>query len=100
MQTNIGNVVDGKLEISVEGNIDTVTSSEFEKNVKEALNGVKDLVLDFSKVEYVSSAGLRAIISLNSLMEDSEGQMTVKNVSEDVKEVFEMTGFDEILNIE
>ncbi len=99
MQVNVGNLTDGNLTVAVEGSIDTVTAADFEKSVKEALNGVKNLVLDFEKVEYVSSAGLRAIISLNSTMEE-QGNMVVKNVSEDVNEVFEMTGFDEILNIE
>ncbi len=99
MQVKVENNSDGNLTISVEGSIDTVTAADFEKQVKEALNGAKNLVLDFEKVEYVSSAGLRAIISLNSIMEE-QGKMVVKNVSEDVNEVFEMTGFDEILNIE
>lgn len=99
MQVKVENNSDGNLTISVEGSIDTVTAADFEKQVKEALNGAKKLVLDFEKVEYVSSAGLRAIISLNSIMEE-QGKMVVKNVSEDVNEVFEMTGFDEILNIE
>lgn len=99
MQVKVENNSDGNLTISVEGSIDTVTAADFEKQVKDALNGAKNLVLDFEKVEYVSSAGLRAIISLNSIMEE-QGKMVVKNVSEDVNEVFEMTGFDEILNIE
>lgn len=99
MQVKVENNSDGNLTLAVEGSIDTVTAADFEKQVKEALNGAKNLVLDFEKVEYVSSAGLRAIISLNSIMEE-QGKMVVKNVSEDVNEVFEMTGFDEILNIE
>lgn len=87
------------VKVNVEGSIDTLTAADFEKQAKAAIGNAKKLVLDFEKVDYVSSAGLRAIISLNSIVE-AQGTMVVKNVSEDVNEVFEMTGFDEILNIE
>lgn len=100
MKVNVGTIdSNNKLVISVEGSIDTVTAAEFEKEVKAGIATAKELILDFSSVDYVSSAGLRAIISLNDFME-SKGKMIVKNVNDDVHEVFEMTGFDEILNIE
>ena len=87
------------LNIEVEGSIDTLTAQEFEKEITKVLEGVKKLVLDFSKVDYVSSAGLRAILGLNSQME-TQGEMVIKNIVESVRDVFEMTGFDELLNIE
>ena len=89
----------GLLTISVEGSIDTLTAQSFETQVEKALEGAKKLVLDFGKVEYVSSAGLRTILVLNEKMDEKEG-MTIKNINENVRDVFEMTGFEELLNIE
>jgi len=89
----------GVLTISVEGSIDTLTASDFENKVLNAIDGVKKLILDFAKVEYVSSAGLRTIILLNEKMEEKEG-MVIKNINEEVRDVFEMTGFDELLTLE
>ena len=89
----------GTLTISVEGSIDTLTAPDFEARVLKSLEDVKKLILDFSKVDYVSSAGLRSIILLNEKMEEKEG-MTIKNINDEVKDVFEMTGFDELLTIE
>ena len=100
MNLNISNLDNsGILTIAVEGSIDTLTAPEFEAKVLKALDGVKKLILDFAKVEYVSSAGLRTIILLNEKMEEKEG-MTIKNINEEVRDVFEMTGFDELLTLE
>ncbi len=100
MNVNINNVNEnGTLVISVEGSIDTLTAPNFEAQVLKALEGVKKLILDFEKVAYVSSAGLRTILLLNEKMEEKEG-MTIKNINEEVKDVFEMTGFDELLTLE
>ncbi len=100
MKLNIGQLdTNASLNIEVEGSIDTLTAQEFEKEITKVLEGVKKLVLDFSKVDYVSSAGLRAILGLNSQME-TQGEMVIRNIVESVRDVFEMTGFDELLNIE
>ena len=100
MNINVGKLEqDGTLNISVEGSVDTLTAQSFETEIEKNTDGVKNLVLDFDKVDYVSSAGLRALLGLNSKMEE-QGKMVIKNVCESVKEVFEMTGFDEILNIQ
>ena len=100
MNVNINSIEsNGTLTIAVEGSIDTLTASDFEAKVLKALEGVKKLILDFAKVEYVSSAGLRTIILLNEKMEEKEG-MTIKNINDEVRDVFEMTGFDELLNLE
>ena len=100
MNVIIGNRDENKvLTIAVEGSIDTVTSSDFENNVINALDDATKLIIDFEKVDYVSSAGLRTILLLNEKMDELNG-MVIKNINEDVREVFEMTGFDELLNIE
>jgi anti-sigma B factor antagonist len=100
MNVNVNQIDEnGVLTISVEGSIDTLTASDFESKVIKALEGVKKLILDFAKVEYVSSAGLRTIILLNEKMEEKEG-MTIKNINDEVRDVFEMTGFDELLTLE
>jgi anti-sigma B factor antagonist len=100
MQININKVDEnGVLNISIEGSIDTLTAQDFENQITKALDGVKELILDFEKVQYVSSAGLRAILGLNTKMED-QGNMVIKNIDESVRDVFEMTGFDELLNLE
>ena len=87
------------LTVFVEGSIDTVTAPMLEEELNRQCEGVKELILDFAKVDYVSSAGLRVIMGADQQMSES-GKMILKNVNEDVREVFEMTGFDELLNIE
>ena len=94
------NKQDSNLTVVISGNIDTVTAPELDAKLQENITGVKDLVLDFAAVDYISSAGLRVILMTNQLMEDVDGNMTVKNVNEDVRDVFEMTGFDFLLNLE
>lgn len=85
------------LEIALEGRLDTNTAPELEKELKESLGGMTDLTLDFAKLEYISSAGLRVLLSAHKTM---QGRMTVKNVNDIVSEVFDVTGFVDILNIE
>lgn len=94
------NKQDSTLTVAISGNIDTVTAPELDSKLQENISGIKDLVLDFAAVDYISSAGLRVILMTNQLMEDVDGNMTVKNVNEDVRDVFEMTGFDSLLNLE
>ena len=87
------------LTMAVEGSIDTVTAPMLEEELNKQCDEVKELILDFAGVDYVSSAGLRVIMGADQQMSES-GKMILKNVNEDVREVFEMTGFDELLNIE
>ncbi len=97
---NIKKKKDGsKLTVAISGRIDTATSPEVDKFVNENLDGVTSLVLDFKEVNYVSSAGLRVLLSLHKKMM-SGGEMKLINVGEVVSDVFEVTGFDEILNYE
>ena len=87
------------LFVTVNGRIDTVTAPEFEAGVKPYLDGVTDRTIDFKEVNYVSSAGLRVLLSLQKKMM-AQGEMKLVNVSEAVNDVFEVTGFDEILTYE
>ncbi len=88
-----------ELVISVSGRIDTTTAPTLEQEIKASLEGVQKLVVDIADVEYVSSAGLRVFLSTHKTM-SKQGSMVVKNVSESVKEIFEVTGFADILTIE
>ena len=87
------------LTITLEGRLDTVTSPELEKELKNSLDAAESLTLDFGKLEYISSAGLRVLLSTHKAM-SKKGGMKITNVNEIVKEVFEVTGFSEILTIE
>ena len=87
------------LEISLEGRLDTMTAPELEAELNQSLGSVDSLTLDFSKLEYISSAGLRVLLSAHKAM-SGKGGMKVTNVNEIVQEVFEVTGFADILNIE
>ena len=91
------NVEDIVLEVT--GRLDTTTAPAFEKTISENIHDAKNLILDFKGLEYISSAGLRVLLSAHKKMQQI-GSMTVKNVCEDVMEVFEMTGFADILVIE
>lgn len=86
-----------ELTVTVEGRLDTMTAPELEKELKEYYGSITELVLDFKKLEYISSAGLRVVLGAHKAM---SGKLIVKNVNEIVMEVFEVTGFADILNIE
>lgn len=90
---------EGKLTIRLEGRLDTTTAPELENELKKSLNGADELVLDFSKLDYISSAGLRVLLFAQKTM-SGKGGMKVTNVNEIVREVFEVTGFVDILTIE
>ena len=87
------------LEIALEGRLDTMTAPELEAELNQSLAGAYSLTLDFSKLDYISSAGLRVLLSAHKAM-SAKGGMKVTNVNEIVQEVFEVTGFADILNIE
>ncbi len=88
-----------ELTIGLEGRLDTTTSPELTKELDSSLEGVTKLVFDLAKLEYISSSGLRVLLSAQKTM-NANGSMTVINVSEMVMEVFEITGFTDILTIE
>lgn len=84
---------------ALEGRLDTVTSPDLEKELKASLDGVKELVMDFEKLEYISSAGLRVLLSAQKIMA-KQGEMKIIHVNESIMEIFEVTGFADILTIE
>lgn len=88
-----------KLVLTVEGRLDTNTSPELEAVLKESYEGITELVFDCDKLEYVSSAGLRVLLSAQKEM-NRRGSMKLKNVSEEIMEIFEITGFNDFLTIE
>ena len=85
--------------LAVEGRIDTTTAPQLEAEVKSSTESAECIVIDFSKVEYISSAGLRVLLSGHKLM-NAKGGLKLINVSEDIMEIFDVTGFTDILNIE
>lgn len=87
------------LEIALEGRLDTMTAPELEKELNASLDVAETLTLDFSDLAYISSAGLRVLLSAHKVM-SKKGGMKVVNVNEIVKEVFDVTGFADILTIE
>ena len=88
-----------EIVLEITGRLDTTTAPALDKTINENINGIKTLILDFKGLEYISSAGLRVLLSAQKKMQQI-GSMTVKNVCEEVMEVFEMTGFADILRIE
>lgn len=88
-----------KLTIELEGRLDTTTAPELEAALKEALDGVTALEMDFARLDYISSAGLRVLLSAQKTM-NKQGEMKVMHVSETIMEIFEVTGFSDILTIE
>ena len=96
----IGKHRDGSaLTLAPEGRLDTITSPELEKVFKESLDGVSELTLDFGKLDYISSAGLRVLLAAQKTM-SRQGSMTLRHVNEIISEIFEVTGFADILTIE
>ena len=87
------------LTIEIIGRLDAATAPQLEKELKSSLEGIKNLTLDFSQLEYIASAGLRVLLVAQKRM-NKQGSMTIKNVSNEVKEVLDMTGFIDFLNIE
>ena len=89
-----------KMEVALEGRMDSATAPGFEKEIFQKLDGVTELVLDFTDLAYLSSAGLRVLLSCQKKMNAAKGSMVVKHVNEIIMEVFEATGFDSILTVE
>jgi len=92
-------IEDGVIKFALEGRLDTVTSPDFEAEIKASLEDAKNLVLDFEKLDYISSAGLRVLLAAQKII-GGGGQMKLINVNETIMEIFEVTGFTDILTIE
>ena len=97
---NINKTIDeGKASYLLEGRLDTVTAPELEKELKASLDGISELTLDFEKLDYISSAGLRVLLSTQKVM-TKQGKLKIVHVNETIMEIFEVTGLTDILTIE
>ncbi len=88
-----------ELTVAIEGRLDTITSPELEKQLEPALEGVEKLVFEMKDLKYISSAGLRILLTAMQVMEE-QGSMVLRNVCPEIMDVFEVTGFIDDLNIE
>lgn len=95
----IKNTNGSELNIALEGRLDTNTAPQLENEIKSSIDGISAFTLDFSKLEYISSAGLRVLLAAQKTM-NTQGSMKITNVNETIMEVFEITGFSDILTIE
>ncbi|WP_405343662.1 STAS domain-containing protein [Ruminococcus sp.] len=89
---------DKKCTITIEGSIDTLTARELEQAVNDAAPNCESMVLDMEKVDYISSGGLRVVVGANRTV--GKGNLTLKNLAPNVLEIFRLTGFTKVLNIE
>ena len=87
-----------KFTATIEGRMDTNTTPQAEKELAGSLDNVKELILDFKKLDYISSAGLRLLLMLQKKM-NNQGSMTIINANDMVKEIFEVTGFSDVLTV-
>lgn len=98
---NITKTYNGKeLTIEIEERIDTVTSPVFENEINDEMGNFDSLILDFTNLEYISSAGLRVLIATQKKLKPEDIPMVIKNVNETISEIFRISGFDKILKIE
>ena len=89
-----------ELTLSVEGRIDTLTSQDLEKEIAAEMGNFDSLIIDFTNLEYISSAGLRVLIATQKKLKPENIPMTIINVNDTINEIFRMSGFDKILKIE
>ena len=92
------NLNGNSLTLAIEGRLDTTTAPKLEEELKASLDGITELTMDLSTLDYISSAGLRVLLSAQKIM-NKQGEMKVAGSNETVMEVFEVTGFSDILNI-
>lgn len=90
---------DTTLTVTLSGRLDASNAQELTKELNASLNGVKDLIFDFTNLKYVASAGLRVLLTAQKRM-NKQGSMTIRNVNDSVMEVLDMTGFADLMNIE
>ena len=89
-----------ELTLTVEGRIDTITSQDLDKEINEELGNFNSLIMDFTDLEYISSAGLRVLIATQKKLKEDDIPFVIKNVNDSINEIFRMSGFDKILKIE
>ena len=88
-----------RLTVALDGRIDTLTAPQLESELKPLLNGISELVLDFAQVAYISSAGLRVLLATQKSMRSVGGSLMITNAVPAVREVFDITGFSDILTL-
>ena len=93
------NVDGAKTQLKISGRLDTSTAPELESTIDACLSGVEELIIDFEGLEYVSSAGVRVILKAQKIM-NKQGSMKIINVNDTIMEVFDITGFADVLTIE
>ena len=89
----------GKLIIAPEGRLDTMTSPQLDAELDNSIKGVSDLVFDFAGLDYISSAGLRVLLKAQKVM-NRQGSVVIRNVSDEIRDIFDVTGFLDIMTIE
>ncbi len=90
---------DKVLKMKVSGRVDTTTAPDLEKEIRDCIDEIEELDLDLGELEYISSAGLRVLLSIyKTLINEKQGKLAISNVNETVMEVFQVTGFDDILH--
>lgn len=92
------NVENSVMTVALDGRLDTMTAPNLDAELRDALEGITELVFDFGKLVYISSAGLRVLLSAQKVM-NKQGNMVIKNVCSDIMDVFNVTGFCDILKI-
>lgn len=98
---NIVNTIeDGIARCALEGRLDTVTAADLERELKGTMDEAAELVLEMDKLDYISSAGLRVLLAAQKFMTAKEGKMKLTGVSDIIMEIFDTTGFSDILTIE
>ena len=90
---------DATLTLALEGRLDTLTSSQLDAEIQGKLDGITCLVFDFAKLAYISSAGLRILLAAQKIM-NKQGSMVIKNAGPEIREIFDVTGFSDILTLE
>lgn len=93
------NTSDSSLSIILEGRLDTSTSPDLDQELQNSLSGITELIFDLGKLEYISSAGLRVLLTAQKTM-NKQGSMIIRNTSDEIKEIFDVTGFSDILTLE
>ena len=90
---------DGVLDVALDGRLDTNTAPDFQKEIEPMLGDISKLTLDCEKVDYISSAGLRVLLTFEQILEEQDKTMELRNVNDIIHDVFDVTGFLEIMTI-
>ena len=87
------------LKVKPAGRLDLITAPELEKELQAHMDGVRDITMDFTNVDYISSGGLRVLLALEKQLEQNDGGLTVINANEDIIKIFELVGFTDVVTV-